>query len=880
MAAPRSSAEIRDAFLSHFEERAHRRVPSASLIPSTYDPSVLLTTAGMQPFKPYFLGQEQPPHPRLASCQKCFRTTDIDEVGNTARHLTFFEMLGNFSFGDYFKEGAVGFAWELSTQGFGLDPEVIWITVFEGDSELGIGADEEAIDCWRSVGVPEERIVRLPRADNFWQAGPTGPCGPCSELYIDRGPDFGPEGRPGDDTERYLEFWNLVFMQYMLHADGSLEPLPQRNIDTGLGLERMASILQDVPSVYETDQFRALVELGERLSGRRYGEDAVATKALRVLADHGRAMTFLIADGVAPSNEDRGYILRRIMRRAIQQGRALGLEPPFLGQFADVVIELMNTTYPELESERDAVHQWLASEEESFGRTLEQGTRLLADIVARAKRQETSWIDAEDAFRLHDTYGFPYDLTRELLQAEGLAVDDAGFHELMEEQRERARTGAARATGSEDEHERVREFVRSAGFVTRFVGYETTEAETSVGALQRADGLLLTKFAESPFYPEGGGQVADSGTVEGESGAARVEDVYRLGEDQAVALAVERGELREGERVRLVVDRKARHATECNHTATHLLHAALRAQLGTHVRQAGSAVRPDKLRFDFTHGSPVGAQELRAIEDQVNDWILESHPVRAIHTTRTRAEEMGAMALFGEKYGDEVRVIEVEDVSRELCGGTHVASTSEIGVFKILGEGSSAANVRRIEAVTGPEAVRLLRAHDDALGAIAARLRTRPEDAVRAFEAHVARAAELERELKSGGAGHVQDLAASLAGDAAEIDGLKVVTAVADVPGSDELLELADRLKASLKDAAIVVGAAGERPVLIASFTSSAVERGLSAAAVVKEAAQVMGGGGGGRDTMAQAGGKSPEKLGEALATARRAIEAKLGEQG
>ena len=878
---PRSSADIRETFLSFFEERDHRRVPSASLIPASFDPSVLLTTAGMQPFKPYFLGEQMPPHPRLTSCQKCFRTTDIDEVGNTARHLTNFEMLGNFSFGDYFKEEAIGSAWELSTNVFELDPADIWITVFAGDRELGLGPDEEAIELWKAIGVPEERIVLLPRSENFWQAGPTGPCGPCSELYVDRGPDFGPEGRPGDDTERYLEFWNLVFMQYTLFDDGRLEPLPTRNIDTGLGLDRMAAILQGVPSVYETDQFRPLVELGEQLSGRRYGEDPATTKALRVLADHSRAMTFLIADGVAPSNEDRGYILRRIMRRAIQQGRSIGLEPPFLGRFADRVMEIMGPVYPELEAERAAIHQWLSSEEESFGRTLEQGTKLLADIVARAKEQGTSWIDAEDAFRLHDTYGFPYDLTRELLQADGLAVDDAGFHELMEEQRERARMGAARATGAENEHDQVREFVRGAGFTTRFVGYETTNVASSVGAVQRRNGTLLAKFPESPFYAEGGGQVADSGVVESESGAARVEDVYRLGDDQAVALAVDRGELRAGERVRLVVDRKARHATECNHTATHLLHAALRQRLGTHVRQAGSAVRPDKLRFDFTHGKPLAPEELRAIEDQVNEWILESHPVRAIHTTRTRAEEMGAMALFGEKYGDEVRVIEVEDVSRELCGGTHVSKTSEIGVFKILHEGSSAANVRRIEAVTGPEAVRLLRAHDDALNAIATRLKTRPEDAPRTIESQLERAAALEQQLKSGAGGRVQELAGELAGDAADIGGVSVVTAACDVEGADELLELADRLKSRLDNAAIVIGAAGNgRPVLVASFTPSAVERGLSAAAVVKEAAQVMGGGGGGRDTMAQAGGRDAEKLGEALETARRAIEAKLGEPG
>jgi alanyl-tRNA synthetase len=878
MAPPRSSAEIREAFLSFFEARDHKRMPSASLIPASYDPSVLLTTAGMQPFKPYFLGQEQPPRSRLTSCQKCFRTTDIDQVGLTTRHLTFFEMLGNFSFGDYFKQEAVEFAWELSLEGFELDPEQIWITVFEGDPELGLGPDEEAIECWRSVGVPDGRIVRLPRSENFWQAGPVGPCGPCSELYIDRGPEFGGEDdRPGDDTERFLEYWNLVFMQYSLHEDGSLEPLPQRNIDTGLGLDRMAAIQQDAPSVFENDQFRPLVELGEELSGRRYGQDFPTTKALRVLADHSRAMSFLIADGVVPSNEDRGYILRRVMRRAIQQGRSIGIESPFMGRFADRVIEVMADVYPELHSERDSIHRWLSSEEESFGRTLEQGTRLLGELVEQAKQGGTSWIEARDAFQLHDTYGFPYDLTRELLQQEGLAVDDAGFHELMEEQRERARMAAARAHGSENEHEQVSEFIRAAGLPTRFVGYETTEVNTSIAAATSRNGSWLVKFAESPFYPEGGGQVADSGIVEGESGAGRVDDVFRLGDDQAVAVTLERGELRAGERVRLAVDRQTRHATACNHTATHLLHAALRQRLGTHVRQAGSAVRPDKLRFDFTHGGPLSAAELHDIEDQVNEWVLDSRPVRALHTTRRRAEELGAMALFGEKYGDEVRMVEVDGVSRELCGGTHVGTTSEIGVFKIVSEGSSAANVRRIEALTGPEGVRLLRERDAALTRLAGTLKTRPEDVERAVESQFARQAELERQLKSGGAGRLEELAASLAGEATEHDGVRVVAARLDAGGADELRDLSDRLKSSLGEAAVVLGAAQNgRPVMVASFTRGAVARGLSAADVVKQAARLMGGGGGGRDTMAQAGGKDAGKLDEALADARKSIEAQL----
>ena len=878
MSRPRTSVEIREAFLAFFEQHDHKRMPSASLVPSVYDPSVLLTTAGMQPFKPYFLGREDPPHPRLTSCQKSFRTTDIDEVGLTARHLTFFEMLGNFSFGDYFKQGAVELAWELSTQGFGLDPDAIWISVFEGDAELGLGPDEEAIECWRSVGVPSDRIVQLPRSENFWQAGPVGPCGPCSELYLDRGLEFGaPDDPPGGDNDRFLELWNLVFMQYSLFEDGSLEPLPKQNIDTGMGLERIAAVLQDVPSVFEADLLQPLVVHGERLAGRAYGDDAATTRALRVLADHGRAATFLIADGVVPSNEDRGYILRRIMRRAIQQGRSIGLDPPFLGGFSDIVIEKLGSVYPELEKERETIHEWLESEEESFGRTLEQGTRLLADLIEQATRQGTSWIAADDAFKLHDTYGFPYDLTRELLREEGLSVDDAGFQELMEEQRERARMGTARAHGSEGEHDRVIEFARRAGFQSRFVGYETTETDSVIAAVQSDDGRVLAKFPESPFYAEGGGQVADAGTVETESGLGRVDDVYRLGDDQAVAIALERGELQEGQRARLVVDRLARHATAANHTATHLLHAALRERLGHHVRQAGSAVRPDKLRFDFTHGKPLSQEERVAIEDRVNRWIGENHPVRAIHTTRQRAEELGAMALFGEKYGDEVRMIEVEGVSRELCGGTHVRSTAEVGAFKIVSEGSSAANVRRIEVVTGPEALRLLREHDRVLTEVAGRLRVQPEGAVQAVEALASEKAQLEKVAQKAGGQEIDRLFAELVDKAREVDGVKVVTEKCDNLDREAVLDLSDRVKSKLKDAAVVLGTtAAGRPHLVANFTPSAVERGLSAADVVRKAAEVVGGGGGGRDTMAQAGGKDPARLGEALEVAREAIESKL----
>jgi len=867
------AAEIRERFLSFFEERDHLRTPSASLVPPTYDPSVLLTTAGMQPFKPFFRGEEEPPRPRLTSCQKCFRTVDIEVVGTTGRHLTFFEMLGNFSFGDYFKQEAVEWALELSTSGFGLDPERIWVTVFGGDEGPGLGPDEEAIECWRSVGVPDERIVQLGLEDNFWQAGPTGPCGPCSELYYDRGPAFGgDDDRPGDDTERLLEYWNLVFMQYELGADGSLTPLPKRNIDTGLGLDRLAAILQDVPSAFETEHFRPLVELGEQLSGRKYHDDAAVTRALRILADHGRGMTFLLADGVVPSNEDRGYVLRRIMRRAIQQGRVLGVEDNFLQPLCERAVEVMGDAYPELREEAPTIAKWAAAEEESFRRTLAQGERLLADLVRRAKTAETSWIDAEDAFRLHDTYGFPYELTKELLAEEGLAVDDQGFEELMERAREVARSGSARADGQGD-HERVLAFARGTDFQTRFVGYEATEAETIVGALEPVDGRVLAKLAESPFYAEGGGQVSDTGTVRTPSGLARVDSVYRIGDDQAVALEPLEGELGVGEAATAAVDRERRIATMNNHTATHLLHAALRERLGTHVRQAGSYVGPDKLRFDFTHGERLSPDDVAAVEERVNLWIAQNHPVRAVHTSRAEAEAMGAMALFGEKYGDWVRMVEVEDVSRELCGGTHVDSTAEVGVFELLSEGSSAANVRRVEALTGAAAIDSSRERSRELRELAALLRVPEPEVVGAVQKLADRVKELERRPRE----DERELTDSLVERAADVAGVRVVTEVVDVPEPRELLELSDRVKQALGEGAVVLGSTEDGRVhLVANVAPAAVERGVKAVDVVRVAAEIVGGGGGGRDTMAQAGGRAPDKLPEAIAAARLAIERAL----
>ena len=921
-----TSDEIRERYLSFFEQRGHTRIPSASLVPSAHDPSALLTVAGMHPLKPYFLGQEDPPAARLTSCQKCFRTVDIDNVGNTTRHLTFFEMLGNFSFGDYFKREAIEFAWELSREVFGLAERDIWVTVFAGDEALGLGADEEAIAFWTEVGVPRERIVECPREENFWQAGPTGPCGPSSELYLDRWPDLGPptqaDDLPGGENERFLEYWNLVFTQYDLtkgalagstgDLGGSiLANLPANNIDTGLGLNRMAAILQGKESVFETDQFQPLVDLGEELSGRRYGEEEGTDRALRILADHSRAMTFLVADGVVPSNEDRGYVLRRVMRRAILQGRALELGPGFLRRYGERVREVMGGAYPELCERADAIDTWLAGEEEAFGRTLEQGLSNLNAQIAQAREAGRERIEAKDAFQLHDTFGFPFDLTKELLAEEGLTVDERAFEELMDAQRARARAAAAGDAQGDSPRSRAQAFVEQTAGISRFTGYETAQQQTTVADL-RGDELpggsngrptagapeqapagtgarYLVKLAESPFYAAGGGQVADQGTIECEDGdcRARVEDVFRLGEDQVLAVVLESGELKPDERVLARVDREARHATEANHTATHLLQAALRARLGGHVRQAGSYVGPDKLRFDFSHGQGLTESELRDVEDQVNTWIGRNDPVRAITTTLNEAKQLGAMALFGEKYGEVVRMVQVGEgggggenpYSRELCGGTHVRSTAEIGPFRVLSETSSAANVRRIEAVTGPAAVELLRGHDRVLGEIAQALRTTADQALETVHARERSRKELEQALKQGGgasAGAKVDLAALLAG-ADELAGAPVLTASVEGLDAKALLELVDHLKGQLDGAVIVLASAmGERVALVVSVAPELVERGVKAGAVVKAAAAVVGGGGGGRDTLAQAGGRDAGKLEEALAIARTEIAAAL----
>ena len=859
-------AAIRRSFTDFFVARGHLAVPSASLVPHALDQSVLLTTAGMQPFKPYFLGQSTPPSSRLTSVQRCFRTVDIDVVGTTARHCTFFEMMGNFSFGDYFKQGAVEMAWELSTGVWGLDPERIWATVYEGDDS--VPPDDEARALWIDSGIPAERIVALGE-DNFWKAGASGPCGPCSELYYDRGAELGCGGdacAPGCDCDRFLEYWNLVFMQYDRDDQGGLTPLPAQNIDTGSGVERVAMLLQDVDSVYETDAYRYIINRVERLSGRGYADDDTTTKAFRVLCDHSRAMTMLASDGVTPGNEGRGYVLRRVIRRAVLHGARIGLESPFLGQLHEAVIESLKDAYPELDMKRHDVGFVLGAEEARFERTLATGSKLLDDVIARARSEGRNVLDPDAVFKLHDTYGFPVELTAEIAREAGLAIDQAGFDERMDEQRRRARAAIRR--GDAADAERLATFSRTAP-PTTFAGYDELELDAEVTAVEPlADDRALVKLSRSPFYAEGGGQVSDHGSIESVGGRGVVEAVYRLEGDQSLLVRLAAGELALGEAVRATVDPALRRETEANHTGTHLLHQALRDRLGEHVHQAGSAVRPDSLRFDFTHDTPLTGDDLRALEDTVNGIVLDNRAVTIYETSQDEARALGAQMLFGEKYGDRVRVVDIEGYSRELCGGTHVATTAAVGPLSIVRESSVGQGVRRIEALTGAAALERLREHARAADVAAKVARVSPDGLVDAVAQLQNRIKELEKAARQGVAN----------GSATSVDGAPVVRSdavrafVGTAADGVDLLPLVDGLKGSYD--AIVLGAGdGKGGVsLVGALEPAAIAAGLDASAVIRAIAPLVGGGGGGRPTMARAGGKDPERLGDALAAARELL--------
>jgi alanyl-tRNA synthetase len=831
MAAVHSTAEIREGFLSFFEERGHLRRPSASLVPRADDRSTLLTTAGMQPQMPYFLGREPPPAPLTTTAQKCFRTPDIDEVGLDTYHLTFFEMLGNFSFGQYFKEGAIEYATEFVQERLRFDWDRIWVSVHAGDPELKLGPDQVAIDLWEKIGMPAERIVPLPTSENFWSVGGPGPCGPDSELYYDFGEAAGcgeADCQPGcTRCERFLEFWNLVFMAYELHADGTLTDLPKQNVDTGLGLERTARIVQGVPSVYDTDGYQTIMSWVAAHSGVAYGESEDATKAHRVLADHGRGMTFLVGDGVTPSNEGRGYVLRRIIRRAAQHGLRIGMQPPFLAGLSDAVIEQMGKAYPELVEHRREIHDVLSAEEERFGETLERGMKIFEEAAAHGE------ITGDDAFTLQATYGFPIELTQELARERGLGVNDEEYTKLMEGHREISRQTSG-----------VKVDVRFAGAPrTEFVGYERTEVLTAILAYaDLGDGLFQVKLEQSPFYPAGGGQVSDIGTIEKESGErADLVEAVRLDGDQELVF---RGEgFGQGDRVKAVVPWNVRFPTMANHTATHLLHECLREVLGEHVKQAGSAVRPDKLRFDFTHPKALSAEERAEVERRVNERVFANMPVRIFETTIDEARKLGAMMLFGEKYGDVVRVVDIDGWSVELCGGTHVRSTAEIGPFVILGEASVGAGSRRIEAVTAGEAFALLQE------------RAREADELRG---------ELERSRKTS----KKPEAAAQYAITDRVDGV-VFAETSDLqPGP--LRDLSDRIRQQEKaDGAIVASITDGRVHIVVNLAESI---GVDAAALANEMGEIVGGRGGGKPTLAQAGGNKLDAIPQAIAAGKQAF--------
>jgi alanyl-tRNA synthetase len=833
----RTTNEIREGFQAFFEEKGHLRVPSASLVPRADDRSTLLTTAGMQPQMPYFLGREAPPAPLTTTVQKCFRTPDIDDVGLDTYHLTFFEMLGNFSFGQYFKEGAIEFATEFVQERLKLPWDRLWVTVHAGDPELKLGPDQVALDLWEKIGMPLERIVPLPSSENFWSVGGPGPCGPDSEIFYDWGEEAGcgeADCKPGcTRCERFLEFWNLVFMAYELRPDGTLVELPKQNIDTGMGVERTAQIVQQVPSVYDTDGYQTIMAWVAANSGVAYGDNPDATKAHRVLADHGRGMTFLVGDGVTPSNEGRGYVLRRVIRRAAQHGLRIGMETPFLAGLADAVIEQIGDAYPELVQHRKEIADVLSAEEEQFAKTLERGMKLFEDAAAKGD------ISGEDAFTLQATYGFPIELTQELARERGLGMNDEEYTRYMEQHREISRQGGAKF------EPRFHGAPRS-----EFVGYERTDVLTTITSFaDLGDGYLQVKLEESPFYAAGGGQVTDAGYLEKEDGTrADLVEALRLDNDQELVFAG--SGFAEGERVRAVVPWNVRYPTMANHTGTHLLHKALQEVLGDHVRQAGSAVRPDKLRFDFTHPQPLTTEERTRVEEIVNEHVFANHPVRIYETTQDEAKKLGAMMLFGEKYGDVVRLVDIDGWSRELCGGTHVGSTAEVGPFVITTESSVGAGSRRIEAVTAGEAFAYLREQ------------AREADALRG---------ELERVRK--------DVRKPKADDRAAVDVVdkvaNVVLAQTSGVKGGPLRDLSDRLRQQEKaDGAIVFSQDDGRAFLVVNFDQSLVDRGLDAVSVVRELGKHIGGGGGGKPTLAEAGGKNPAGAADALAAAKELVGA------
>ena len=869
--------EIRKKFLDYFEKHNHRIVRSSSLIPSD-DPTLLFVNAGMVQFKRAFLGEEKRSYVRATTSQKCVRAggkhNDLENVGYTARHHTFFEMLGNFSFGDYFKEKAIDFGWDLLTNGYGLPADELWVSIYLDD--------DEAHDLWhKNIGVPENRILRFGEEDNFWAMGDTGPCGPCSEIHIDRGAKYGcgkPDCKVGCDCDRFLEIWNLVFMQFDRDVSGTLTPLPKPSIDTGLGLERLVSILQEVPTNYDIDLIRPIMNKVENLAETRIGASLESDVAMKVIADHSRAAAFLIGDGVLPSNDGRGYVLRRIMRRAIRYGRNIGLIRPFLHETAKVVFDIMNPAYPELSEAATFITNVIKNEEIRFSETLDNGLRLLNENLLDLKAKGLKQVPGPLIFKLYDTYGFPVDIVRDVVRDQDMELDLEGFDQAMEAQRERSKSIAAFTTIS-DAYKNLSAY----GIMAEFVGYDTVSCNSKVLVLVK-DGEEITEASEgqsievvtevTPFYGESGGQVGDTGKIIGDHLEMEISDTIK----DPTGLIIHKGKVvsgkvKKGDDVTLAVDERHRFATACNHTATHLLHFALRKILGDHVKQAGSLVAPDRFRFDFTHFSQPDPKTLDKIEALVNEKIRENLPVQSIEMASEEAFNTGATALFEEKYGDRVRVVSLADFSKELCGGTHSNRTGDIGLFKIIGESSVASGVRRIEALTGAAALDYVQKNLQLLHDTALLLKEHPEAVSQRVEKILSHQKALEKEVEQLKAKIALQSADWTEEDIKSIHGVKVLVKKVSVDKPAALRDLADRFKEKIKTGIVVLGSSdASKVMLIAVVTKDLTDR-FHAGDIIKGIAPVVGGGGGGRPDMAQAGGSKPEKLDAALEKAYEILE-------
>ncbi|KAA5807588.1 alanine--tRNA ligase [Thermoanaerobacterium thermosaccharolyticum] len=869
--------EIREKYLSFFESKGHLRLPSFSLVPKN-DKSLLLINAGMAPLKPYFTGKEIPPRKRVTTCQKCIRTPDIERVGKTARHGTFFEMLGNFSFGDYFKKEAIPWAWEFVTKVLELPEDRLWVTIYEND--------DEAYDIWNKVvGLPPERIVRMGKEDNFWEIG-TGPCGPCSEIYFDRGEEKGC-GKPtcgvGCDCDRFIEFWNLVFTQFDKDSEGNYNPLPKPNIDTGMGLERMATIMQGVDSIFDVDVIRGITDYVGEMAGVKYGDDKKNDVSLRVITDHIRGVTFMISDGILPSNEGRGYVLRRILRRAARYGKLLGLDRPFLHNVVDVVVEHYSGAYPELIERKDYIKKVIKKEEERFKETIDQGLGILDEYINDLRSEGKTVLEGNKAFKLYDTYGFPIELTKEILNESGMTVDEVEYQKELEKQRLRARSSRKEdnALWEKDIYSTLKDIE------TKFVGYDSVKSDAKVLAIIKDNELVDSAEAGeevnvildmTPFYAESGGQVGDKGVIKNEDVFVNIKDCKKAGGNKFVHIGtVERGILSVGDTVEALIDEKNRLSTARNHTATHLLHSALRKFIGDHVHQAGSLVTPERLRFDFTHYQALTDEEIKTIENEVNEKIYENIDVSVDIMSHDEALKKGAMALFQEKYGDVVRVVNVSDYSKELCGGTHVDNTGNIGVFKIISESGVAAGIRRIEAVTGINAIKFLNEKEEIIANVGQILKVNEKDIVNRIIGLSQTIKDYERQMEQLKAKIALSTSERLANSAVDFNGVKFISAVLNDFDVDELKMMGDILKDKLKSAVLVFATIRNGKInFVGMATKDAVKFGINVGTIIKDVCQVAEGKGGGRPDMAQGVGNNLDKVDEALNVSKMLVKEKL----